>query len=77
MKRFYTFISKFNILSEYQFGFREGHSTTQALIEITDKIKCAIDNKDLTCGSFIDLKKAFDTVHSGFSWGHFGYFLAS
>ena len=55
-------MTKFNILYEYQFGFREGHSTTQALIEITDRIKTAIDKKDLTCGIFIDLTKAFDTV---------------
>ena len=60
--RLYKYLSKFNILYEYQFGFREGHSTTQALVEITDKIKCAIDNKKLTCGIFIDLTKAFDTV---------------
>ena len=47
---------------EYQFGFREGHSTTQALVEITDRLKKAIDEKMLTCGIFIDLTKAFDTV---------------
>merc|ERR1711913_105015 len=55
--------TKFEILYEYQFGFREGHSTTQALVEITDRIKRALDNKDLTCGIFIDLTKAFDTVN--------------
>ena len=61
-KRLYKYLTKFKILFEYQFGFREGHSTTQALIEITDRLKSAIDNKDLTCGFFIDLTKAFDTV---------------
>ena len=61
-KRLYKYLTKFQILYEFQFGFREGHSTTQALIEITDRIKHAIDNKDLTCGIFIDLTKAFDTV---------------
>ena len=60
-KRLYKYLTKFKILYEYQFGFREGHSTTQALIEITDRLKSAIDNKDLTCGIFIDLTKAFDT----------------
>ena len=61
-KRLYKYLTKFKILYEYQFGFREGHSTTQPLIEITDRLKSAIDNKDLTCGIFIDLTKAFDTV---------------
>ena len=61
-KRLYKYLSKFKILYEYQFGFREGHSTTQALVEITDRLKKAIDEKLLTCGIFIDLTKAFDTV---------------
>ena len=61
--RLYSYLSKFNILYKYQFGFREGHSTNQALTEITDKIKFAMDRKLLTCGIFIDLTKAFDTVN--------------
>ena len=61
-KRLYKYLSKFKILYEYQYGFRQGHSTTQALVEITDRIKNAIDGKELTCGIFIDLTKAFDTV---------------
>ena len=61
-KRLYKYLSKFKILYEYQFGFREGHSTTQALVEITDRLKNAMDAKELSCGIFIDLTKAFDTV---------------
>ena len=55
-------MNKFNILYKYQFGFRKGHSTTQALIELTDNIKRGLDDKQYTCGIFIDLCKAFDTV---------------
>ena len=62
-KRLSKYLDKFNILYEFQFGFRKGHSTTQALIEITDKIKKGIDNGNSTCGIFIDLCKAFDTVN--------------
>ena len=61
-KRIYKYLTKFNILYEYQFGIREGHSTTQALVEITDRLKNAMDAKELSCGIFIDLTKAFDTV---------------
>ena len=61
-KRLYKYLNKFKILYEYQYGFRQGHSTTQALVEITDRLKNAIDRKELTCGIFIDLTKAFDTV---------------
>jgi len=61
--RLYNFIEKYNILYEFQFGFRQGHSTEHALVEIVDKMKQAIDNNELTCGLFLDLSKAFDTVN--------------
>ena len=47
----------------YQFGFRKKHSTEQAILELTDKLKSAIDNKQLTCGLFLDFSKTFDTVN--------------
>ena len=53
----------FNCLNELQFGFRDKHSTTHALIKITDSIKKAIDDNNFSCGVFIDLQKAFDTVN--------------
>ena len=62
-KRLYDHLTEHDILYKYQFGFREGHSTTHALIEATDRIRNAIDNKELMCGIFIDLTKAFDTVN--------------
>ncbi len=61
-KRLINFLNKYNILFQFQFGFREGHSTTLALIDIVDKIKLNIDNKKYTIGVFLDLCKAFDTV---------------
>ena len=38
-------------------------ATEQAILEITDNFKTAIDNKLYTCGIFLDFSKAFDTVH--------------
>ena len=58
----YAFLKKHDILYELQFGFRAKHSTTQALISITEKIRSALDSGNVTCGIFIDLQKAFDTV---------------
>ena len=46
--RLYSYLNKYNILYEYQFGFREGHSTNQALTEITDNIRLAMDSQLLT-----------------------------
>ena len=44
-------------------GFEKKHSTTLALIEIIDGIKNYIDVSDITIGTYLDLKKAFDTVN--------------
>ena len=46
-----------NLVSE------KNHSTEHALIEITDQIKFSMDNNQITCGIFVDLSKAFDTVN--------------
>ena len=61
--RLIAYIEKHNIFYKYQFGFRKQHSTEHALIEIVDQIRLSIDNNQLTCGIFIDLSKAFDTVN--------------
>ena len=61
-KRLITFLDKHQILSENQYGFRKNLSTSYALTQLYDKISCAIDNKEITVGVFIDLSKAFDIV---------------
>ena len=46
----YSFLEKSEILYKYQFGFRKNFSTEQAIPELTDKLKDAIDKNELTCG---------------------------
>jgi len=60
--RLISFINKHKVLYKYQFGFRKNHSTTLALIEITDNILKDLEEGKHTAGIFIDFKKAFDTV---------------
>ena len=61
-KRLYSFLSRFRILYDLQFGFRAGHSTSLALIDIVERIKSNMDNGDHVIGIYLDLQKAFDTV---------------
>ena len=61
--RVYKFLEENKSLYSLQFGFRSKHSTAHALIQITEKIKNALDNGNHACGVFIDLQKAFDTVN--------------
>ena len=52
-----------NILYQNQYGFRTGHSTAHAILQLIDQITRAIDTKEITVGVFLDLSKAFDTVN--------------
>ena len=47
------------------------NSTAYALIQLYDKLSCAIDQRKVTLVLFIDLSKAFDTQswYSTVSWG--------
>ena len=61
--RLYQFLSDHNIFYDLQFGFRAKHSTNHALVDITENVRQALDNKKFACGIFVDLQKAFDTVN--------------
>ena len=57
------FLERHNIVFMYQFGYRKLHSTTIALIEITDKIKKLLDEGNYVIGIYLYLTKACDTVN--------------
>ena len=58
----YCYLSKFRLLSDGQFGFREFHSTATALLDCTNDWYANLDKKMFNLVVQIDLKKAFDTV---------------
>ena len=60
--RFHNFLATNNLIYSLQFGFRQKHSTSHALIRPTDKIREQLDKGNFTCGIFDDFQKAFDTV---------------
>ena len=62
-KRLISFIECNNILSKSQYGFRTGHSTIHAILDIVNTIQENMDRKQYSCAVFIDLKKAFDSVN--------------
>ena len=62
-KRLIRFIEKYNILCKSQFGFRSKHSILQAILSTIDKEQTAIKDGKYSCGIFLDLSKAFDTVN--------------
>ena len=60
--RLYNFLLSHNVLSDCQFGFRKGHSTSHALHYSIGNIMDALSCKKHVIGVFIDLSKAFDTI---------------
>ena len=50
----------FNVMNEkeliykYQFGFRQNHSTQQAIITLVDNITKSLDSGDIVIGVFLD-----------------------
>ena len=52
----------FSPLSEHQWGFTSGKSTTSALISYAHNCQEALDCGNELCSVFFDLSKAFDTV---------------
>ena len=63
----HTRLSKFlennKCLFSKQFGFRNKHSTTHALIDLTETIRKSLDDNEFACGVFLDIKQAFGTVN--------------
>ena len=58
-----NFLSMHNILSDVQFGFREKHNTTHALMNFVNKVVNALDKSNHLVGIFLDYSKAFDTIN--------------
>ena len=61
-KRLHTFLNKNNVIYNLQFGFIQQYSTSHVLINITENIRKALEDRNIGCGDFVDLQKAFDTV---------------
>ena len=57
-----SIISKENILSKFQCGFRKGTSAQHCLIVMLEKWKKAVDMKGCAGALLTDLSKAFDCI---------------
>ena len=60
--RLKLFFNKNDVFYYSQYGFREQRSTEHAILDIVNKIHLSMVKGMFSCGVFIDLKKAFDTV---------------
>ena len=56
------YIIQKNILDPLQTGFRKNHSTTTALLKLTDDIRSGFDKRLVTIALLFEFSKAFDTI---------------
>ena len=59
----YRYLCDNSLLSRFQSGFRPKHSTLSALIQMCDDWLQNMDNGNLNCVVFLDVKKAFDSIN--------------
>ena len=62
-KQVYDHLTTNKLLSSNQSGFRSGHSTSTALLDVSDFLLKNMDNGNLIGALFIDLSKAFDLIN--------------
>ena len=58
----YNYFEEGKLISDFQFGFKKGKSTEQAILTLLDNIRNSVNSGKLVGGCFVDLRKAFDTI---------------
>lgn len=61
-KNLKEFLISNEILSDYQFGFQDGNSTSHPMMHLLNRVGQAMNNNEYTVAVFLDLSKAFDCI---------------
>lgn len=61
-----VFLDKHHVLGRFQHGFRRGHSTESALVNLIQHVNDACDKNEFVVLVSFDLSRAFDTLHPPF-----------
>ncbi len=61
-KQLYEFFIDNNLFYGSQYGFRDGHSTEYATLELVDRITLEMDNMNTPISIFLDLSETFDNL---------------
>ncbi|CAK1584654.1 unnamed protein product [Parnassius mnemosyne] len=56
------YLSRWSLFNSFQSGFRVGHSTTTALVKITEDIRLSMDKQHVTVLTLLDFSNAFNNV---------------
>ena len=67
-KRIEKFCDEHNLISDAQFGFRKGHSTTDAIFILQSIIQNFLFQKKRLYVIFVDMMKCFDSIYRNGLW---------
>ncbi|KAJ4429488.1 hypothetical protein ANN_21657 [Periplaneta americana] len=56
------YLDSYNLLDPLQSGFRPNHSTSTALLKITEDAREPMDRREVTVLSLVDFSRAFETI---------------
>ena len=59
-KRMLSFINKYVLFDEFQYGFLKNSSTLSATVDFINFVSRALDDNNIVVAVFLDLRKAFD-----------------
>ena len=62
-KKQYSFLARCGIICDKQYGFRPNRSTIDAVTDFTSDVRSSLDRKDMRLSVYLDLSRAFDTIH--------------
>ena len=60
--RLFSFLLRYYILRDHQFGSIAGKNTTHTILSLVDYLIISFEDNKLTCGIFLYISKAFDTI---------------
>ena len=62
-KQLMSFFNKYQIIHANQFGFQNKMSTEMAISKVHQELSEKLDNNNITCSIFLDIRKAFDSIN--------------
>ena len=62
-KRVIDWVEEIHVISDSQFGFRRGRSTTDAIFLLQSLLQKVLNQKERLYCAFLDLQKEFDSVY--------------